>query len=907
MAAALLMALSAGNALALGLGDIELKSALNQPLDAEIELLSATDAELEELKVAIGSPDSFARAGIDRPVFLSKLRFDVARNDQGEPVIQVSSRDLVQEPFLDFILEVSWSKGRLVREYTVLVDPPLTMPAPPPESSAPAVAARPAPAQQSARRFTHTGNFPTVPLSPGEYGPTRRNDTLWKVAQQVRPDAGVSMEQTMLGLLRANPRAFVGNNINNLKAGYVLRVPDRDELTSVSKADALRETRAQYAAWRAAQGVPATTRQQSAEPAPGEVTTPAADAALQDAAKPSLQLVSPDMETGESPTGADTKGSKVDALERDLMMANEVLEAQRRQDEEMSRRLEMLEEQIVNMQRLIQLKDNELARLQAVAGEQAVDAPPVEVPDAVAESAPVEEAVDAVADDQVILEESEAGMLAGVSELPLDDVAAEAEPEVVESVASGVVADSVVADDMTAAVEPAVADSAEAVIDELIAEQAFDVAESDVLAERTAAVDETEAVVVEQTGVAATADPVIPVESPVETSEVVPEAAETVSAPGFVDSLLQNPLYLGAGALVLALLGFFGFRRKRGVESEFQESILQAAHEDSAINIGDSVDISAPGTTDQSGTDSSLLSEFAVSDMGSLRSGGEADPLSEADVYLAYGRYQQAEDLIRESLQGDADNDALNLKLLEVYLAARNQSAFDEFAQDILARLESSEDPLWEKVAEMGRELNPENPMYQVGSAASSVDGEVDEIEELEEGLDFDFSNLGAAQDESPAEKAAEPEEPVEADAIVDYETDIPVDADDEKLQPLSNDEIEGFDNIDLTPAVADEQAEQPRDAGLSIAMDSVEPDNVTQESGLDFDIDSMDLGAEQDDVSGDGELADLDEISTKLDLARAYIDMGDPDGARSILDEVLQEGNSEQKDEAQDIMQMIA
>ena len=136
MAMAMLGALTATNAVALGLGEIELKSSLNQPLNAEVELLSASDAELDELRVSIGSPEAFANAGIDRPLFLRKLKFDVMRNAEGNPVVRVTSRDVVREPFLDFLLELSWSKGRLLREYTVLVDPPVTMPAPAPVAPA---------------------------------------------------------------------------------------------------------------------------------------------------------------------------------------------------------------------------------------------------------------------------------------------------------------------------------------------------------------------------------------------------------------------------------------------------------------------------------------------------------------------------------------------------------------------------------------------------------------------------------------------------------------------------------------------------------------------------------------------------------------------------------------------------
>ncbi|MFZ0469735.1 MAG: hypothetical protein WAL92_12515, partial [Thiogranum sp.] len=127
LAMAMLGAVASTNVVALGLGEIELKSALNQPLNAEVALLSATGPELQEVKVSVASAEAFANAGIDRPLFLNKLEFTVSNNAAGKPVVRITSRDVVREPFLDFLLEISWSKGRLVREYTVLVDPPVTM------------------------------------------------------------------------------------------------------------------------------------------------------------------------------------------------------------------------------------------------------------------------------------------------------------------------------------------------------------------------------------------------------------------------------------------------------------------------------------------------------------------------------------------------------------------------------------------------------------------------------------------------------------------------------------------------------------------------------------------------------------------------------------------------------------
>ena len=853
MAMAMLGALAAENVAALGLGEIDLKSALNQPLEAEVALLSATDAELQELKVNIGSTAAFDNAGIERPLFLTKLRFEVKTNAEGKPVVMITSRDAVQEPFLDFLLELSWSKGRLLREYTVLVDPPVTMPATAPALQAPVAqtvtpSSRSAGSFQPSRRVAHTAQMPPVSVAPGEYGPVKRNDTLWKVASQVRPDTGVSMEQTMLGLLRANPEAFQDNNINNLKAGAILRVPSREDMMSISRAEALRESQAQYAAWREARGL--------LQPAQGaaQVSAPVAESRL--------ELISPDTAEGGAATGSAADEAQLKKLQSELLMANEAMEEQRRQGEDMSSRLSVLEEQIVNMQRLIQLKDEELARLQAQAAAESIEPP---------------------------LAEPETGETFAGTEMLADESVAE-EP------AFGPEADSLVDEEFVTA-DPF---DGEAVLDDTVAETDAEAAFDETFSETAA----TDAAMGEEPVEGLTEDSV---EEDLVAATAEADAAEPVVPPAavpqsFIDKLLANPLWLGAGGVVLALLAFFGLRRKRGVETEFQESILQAAQEGSAAASDSELVAAEPVSTQPVTSESSLLSEFAVSDMGSIKNDGEADPLAEADVYLAYGRFQQAEDLIKDALKSDAEREDLNLKLLEIYLAGRNKASFDEHAQGILARLENSEDPQWERIAEMGRELSPDNPMYQAGSVAAVATDEDAEIDSLAEDMQF---NVGSAVEEkgeiSPGDETVEEikdaEEGLDFDLDLSYKPDAGVGADAD--QP-DTDELTASDD---NPSPAQPEVSEP---DLTAAKDSVEPDAIDLDNALDFDLDGFELDSEAE-PEGDGELADLDEVSTKLDLARAYIDMGDPDGAKNILDEVMDEGNDDQKDEARDIMAQMS
>src|SRR5690606_31780857 len=252
---------------ALGLGDIELKSALNQPLQAEIGLVSATPEELEGLKISLASHETFRRYGLDRPDFLSGLQFTVARDAQGRNVIRVTSRESIAEPFVTMLIEASWPRGRLLREYTVLLDPPVLLPAPSvatavsppatratdgtaivrsePRPAATSPSSAPAPSAVTPPRTTAV---PPPAVAPGGTYTVQRADTLWDIASRMRP-AGISINQMMIALYEANAQAFDGN-INLLRAGAVLRVPEIADLQAISAASANAEVQRHNEAWQ---------------------------------------------------------------------------------------------------------------------------------------------------------------------------------------------------------------------------------------------------------------------------------------------------------------------------------------------------------------------------------------------------------------------------------------------------------------------------------------------------------------------------------------------------------------------------------------------------------------------------------------------------------------------------------
>ncbi|MCZ6585297.1 MAG: hypothetical protein O6930_04700, partial [Gammaproteobacteria bacterium] len=271
---ALALLLAPVGAWSLGLGNIELRSALNQPLDAEIQLVSATPEELANLRVSLASPATFSRYGLDRPGYLGGLAFRLGTNDLGRPVILVSSQQAMIEPFVTVLVEVIWSRGRLLREYTVLLDPPVILPVPevaqriqPAEVSAPdvtqpaAAITRPAPepvAPPTARalptsRVPPLQTFeptrtPAPSLTAGRYGPVQPAETLWSITERYRP-AGVTMNQMLVAFYRANVQAF-GGNMNTLYEGATLRVPQLAEVAEVPAAAATQETIRQTELWR---------------------------------------------------------------------------------------------------------------------------------------------------------------------------------------------------------------------------------------------------------------------------------------------------------------------------------------------------------------------------------------------------------------------------------------------------------------------------------------------------------------------------------------------------------------------------------------------------------------------------------------------------------------------------------
>ena len=375
LAIAAASALSSGMAHALGLGELSVKSTLNQPLVAEIELTEAQGLNAAQVVPSLATTADFAQAGVTRQAFLDDLTFTPVINTNGRSVLRITSSKPVRDPFVKFLVQVLWPNGRLLREYSLLLDPPKFSPeaaAAAAAASAPAApaqlpatapspeAAAPAPAQPAPTAPADAALPPPAADKPAQYV-TVNNDTLWEIADRARN--GGTVQQTMLAIQALNPDAFIGGNINRLKKGHVLRLPTPQQSTALPQSRALAEVSQQYRAWREGRRLPAGTRQVDATrraragEAPSQVET-----------GDNLSLVSASGQPAAN--GAAGDGD----LGNKLAMTQEALDTSRRDNAELKSRMNDLQSQLDKLQRIIELKNNQLAKMQATGGAPAASA-----------------------------------------------------------------------------------------------------------------------------------------------------------------------------------------------------------------------------------------------------------------------------------------------------------------------------------------------------------------------------------------------------------------------------------------------------------------------------------------------------------------------------------------------------
>ena len=684
-----LVFLVSGEVLAVGLGDIKLDSALNEPLRAEIELLSATPDELSNLSVTLASADTFERYGIDRPVYLQQIVFQIVKSGTAEGnYVRVTSPSPITEPFLTFLVEAEWSRGRLLREYTVLLDPPTY--APPAVQQAPAVQAPsrstsadsgrierqpqpraaepaqpavsrpsarpepapepvPAPAYEEPRPMPAQDDAPYDTGAGGDYY-VEKGETLWGLASRVRPDSRLTMNQTMLAIFEANPAAF-GGNINMLRAGASLRIPSADEIYRIGRGDALSEVQRQHAAW-------------------GGYTPPVV---TEPETSPSLTLVPPDDEDLGRPYDADYEPEPLPLT----------------REEEIEAEIASIEASDVPVQQsLIEIRNNRLAELRqelaAIRGE--VYEPPVD------------EFVEEPFVDELVEE-------------PVDEL------------------DDLLVDD-TLAGEDEVAEEPEAVVDE----------EPEVVS-RPAPPPEKGLVgkildTLTQYWMAIIGAVVV----------IVGGILFLFLRRGRDDDIDDSRPWeqLDEGELEAGALA--STESMRAPTRDDDEAIV-VVEQDTIIRPReeDTVEVPAPdlhASTGTTGEFGSLEDTFSSETAVNL---DQTDPLAEADFHMAYGLYDQAADLVNGALESEPKDKSLLAKLCEIYFVWGNRDAFIDAAGRLKAVVGDSESANWDKIVIMGQQIAADDALFAGASAAAAtkaVDLSFEDGGEEAGALDMDFLSL---------------------------------------------------------------------------------------------------------------------------------------------------------------------
>ncbi len=864
-----------------GLGKLSVESALGQPLKAKIDVIATDPAELSNLHARLASPDAFRKANLELNSTITHIQFALDKKPDGSLVLKLTSDTPVNDPFIDMLVELDWGNGKMLREYTILLDPPnmKTAGGAPNNGNlvvSPAVTAGTANNRSSSvpgqsfpaaktRRQTQPENEMAAPSAktsvtdrvsgsenatgPQTIGPIKHGENLSEIAERTKPE-GIRLEQMLVGLYRHNEKAFDGN-MNRLKTGQILTVPTKAEVASISEKDAVQEVQLQAADWHsyrqklAGEVAAAPSAAEKPSQAGGKITSAVEDkAALPRTGQDVLKL-----SKGEIPANSNKLTGVKSAAANAAMqkqMAQDDAEARNKALAEARDRAAALEKNNQAMQKLLALKNQSLAEAQK---NQVKPVPP-------------------------------------------------------------------------AAAKP----------------------------------------------------PVTPLKPAVKPVTVQPPSGK------WYDAL--NPLYVGAGAVILLLLALFGFmnksRNRRQGLSKFENSILTNVDHKPNTVYG-----AQGGASVNTSNNTSFLTDFSQSGLGTLDT-HEVDPIAEAEVYMAYGRDEQAEEILKEAMAKDPARHEIKLKLLEIYAARNNLPAFESIATELYAALNGENTPVWEKAAELGRKLDPKNPLYggeasisplpahilqSEESSATELDNNPETIEMPEAheqgattaeehyerpaatamdfpmAMDFDLEMTPVNSAGADADLHDQNEIDASADNYFDRQLDaekMPETTETDKgmeFTSAQDDEIPGYfsgnsepeqsvHDVSATPSVetpsvpvAGEDAAYDEhklsfdfDFEDSHALPSADTENPehpapvfeSEEGPITLDFSGIDLNldspAAEEAVMSEAE----QEVKTKFELAQVYQEMGDHENAREILQEVIAEGNSQQQASAQELLQKL-
>ncbi|WP_332814566.1 FimV/HubP family polar landmark protein [Ramlibacter sp.] len=883
LAAAALFSLPSPPAQALALGRVTVQSALGEPLRADIELPGITADEIASLRVNMATPDAFRSAGMEYSPALPGLTITLEKRPDGRHFLRLSGQRPVNDPFIDLILETTWSSGRIVRDFTMLFDPPALRQGRTPlaaqVSPAPQRSAVPTPVapQRTAPATASRTPAAAAPVAPARDSEERKvtvqsGDTAGAIAGAHK--AGhVSLDQMLVAMLRANPDAFVQGNVNRLRAGAVLSLPTAEQAQSVAPSEARQMVLAQSRDFnefrrRLAEGVAAAPAGQPQRQASGRVQAQVEDK------KPAA--ASPDKLTL-SKGGVQGKAS-ADQIARDRAAQD-------------------------TASRVAELNRN-LSELNQLSGA---------VPGGTGTAA---------------TSPARPGSSPALPSLPVPSPAAAA-----AAPASAPAGATPAAAAASAAASAPAPDSTQA---------SATAAPASAPASASAAAAAASAPATDATAAPA---PAAPASAPAAAAPKRPAAPPApLPEPSLADELLDNPLLPAAGGGILALLlglGIWKIRQRRKatqVDSSFLESRLQPDSFFGASG-GQRID-TAEGTP----TGSSM-----VYSPSQLDAAGDVDPVAEADVYLAYGRDLQAEEILKEAVRINPHRIAIHAKLLEIYAKRHDAKAFEQLAGEAYG-LAQGQGPEWAHICELGLELDPSNPMYQPGGQPSAGDAGAagaaigmaparqeaplhEEASGAAVDLDLDFSlddpagaPAAAAPSTDPATTLAVPPAAPAAPALdMDFGLATPAAAVHPKPAPAGPVQLDTPD-LALSDNGLSFDLDAPAAAAPAGAPAAAAPAPAAADGGMiEFDLGalSLDLGAPAAEAgpaaaadTGDSSLTTAgletaatggdDPLATKLALAEEFNAIGDADGARSLAQEVIAEASGELRSRAQKLLAEI-
>lgn len=836
------------DAQALALGAVSVRSALGEPLRADVEIPQISSEEASTLQASVGTPQAFRAAGMEYSPALAGARVTLQRRANGQAYLRIIGSRPINEPYVGVVIEASWANGRVVRDYTLLLDPPgrealPAVVATQPQAPAPA---RPAVAEQTTPRPSATPAPRAAPrpertasAAGGEQITVQRGDTLSRIAGAHAID-GVSLDQMMVALLQANPDAFIRGNVNLIKAGAVLQMPSAEQARATPRQAARRAVVAQskdFQAYRhaVAKAAPA----QPNEAGGGQTASGSVQAQVSDRKAPAPTPDQLKISKGGAPGGAETTA----ALSR---------QAQEQADRE------------AELKRNISaLKD-----LTSTASAPATSAP-----------APA----------------------------PAAAAASSEAPGVNVPLAAGATAAATAASAATAA-------AASTTTTETSAAAPAPDASAAATAETAAAAASTPADAASATVAAATA----PAPAPTVAAPAPPPAAE----PSFLDGLTDNPLLPVAGAGLIALLAGLGIYRARqrkqkdaARDSEFIESRLQP---DSFFggSGGQQVD-----TKERASGGSSSMA-YSPSQ---LDAAGDVDPVAEADVYLAYGRDMQAEEILKEALLTHPGRISVHRKLAEIYAKRRDARALEALASEAHT-LTQGDGPDWQAIASLGAELDPNNPLYKPGGMPVPKVAPASARRQFGADTEPQTAQVILGKDKDEATSTGRPPLDLNLDLGESVRQAAPKHSTPAGLGAAAVTAATGA-AVGAVAAAADSVPTSARQAldtpapvkadsefvDLDLGMDFAPPSELAATSApapalaaapsaaspksnsgmIEFDMDA--LSVDPDSRSGDIKTeqpddADDNPLSTKLSLAQEFRAIGDIDGARTLASEVVAE-----------------